>query len=252
MTKLISVLLAAVLSMTAGAVTDPQPDGDADNALRGKSIAFIGDSISYGTNYHGGYGKLIGDLYGMDVTNPSAGGSTLARNVKWTADTDGVRPCIIDMTDKLTDEYDYIIIEGGINDFWNHAPLGELTEGFDGDFDETTTAGALESIFSRVKTAHPESKTGFVIIHDPFTYDAEEAFEPYYELIKASCDKWGVPYLDLYEKNNKETGVNVRDAEQKEKYFSATDRPEGDGTHPNEAGYMEIYVTPMVPWLISM
>ncbi len=251
MTKIVSMLLAAVVSMTAAAINGTE-NGANVNALHDKSIAFIGDSISYGTNYHGGYGKLIGEICGMNVTNPSAGGAALARNVKWSSDADGIRPCIIDMTEKLTDEYDYIIIEGGINDFWNHAPLGALTEGFDGDYDETTTAGALESIFSRVKTAHPESKTGYVIIHDPFTYDAEEAFEPYYELIKAACAKWEIPYLDLYEKNNKETGVNVRDAEQKKKYFSASDRPEGDGTHPNEEGYMEIYVTPMIPWLMSL
>ena len=52
-----------------------------ENPLDGKRIAFIGDSISYGTNWQGGYGKLIGEQYNMNVTNVSKGGATLADNV---------------------------------------------------------------------------------------------------------------------------------------------------------------------------
>ena len=61
------------------------------------------------------------------------------------------------------------------------------------------------------KNDFPNAKVGFVITHDPFTYDAEGNFESYYERIKEVCDKWDVSYLDLYAKNNSDTGVNVRD-----------------------------------------
>ena len=244
------MLIAAVIATTACSVGD-KPETN-DNLLDGKTVAFVGDSISYGTNYHGGYGKLIGEQSNMIVENPSLGGATIARNVKWSADSEGYRPCIIDIVDGLEDSYDYIILEGGVNDFWNHVPLGELTADFGGGYDENTMAGGLESMFWIIRENHSESKTGFVIIHDPFTYDAEEGFAPYYEMMKAACDKWDIPYLDLYAQNNTETGVNVKDTEQRKLYFESNDRPGGDGTHPNELGYQVIYVDPMTEWMKSL
>lgn len=257
MEKLIAILIAAVVTNASCAMSNDMGGGDFQqnvntDSLSGKTVAFVGDSISYGTNYLGGYGKLIQEQQGMIVTNPSRGGAAIARNVKWSADSDGYRPCLIDMVDSLDGEYDYIIIEGGINDFWNHTPIGELTAGFDGGYDETTLAGSMEGMFARLKTEHSESKTGFVIMHDPFTYDAEGDFAPYYEMMKSACEKWNVPCLDLYAQNNQHNGVNVRDAEMKKLYFESDDRPEGDGTHPNELGYQVMYVNPMVEWMKSI
>lgn len=245
MNKIISILTAMLMSVSCSVNTG-------DNPLEGKSIAFIGDSISYGTNWQGGYGKIIGEENNMTVTNTSRGGATLAKNAQWTLDSDGTRPCVLEMAEKLDGEYDYIIVEGGINDFWAHVALGEMTEGFDGGYNEDTVTGAVESIFYTIRNNHPESKAGFVIIHDPFTYDAEAEFEPFYEMIKAVCDKWEVPYLDLYSQNNQQMGVNVRDAEQKRLYFASNDRPDGDGCHPNELGYREMYAAPMTEWLKTL
>jgi len=227
MDKIISLMITAVMTVTSCSFKG-------ENPLDGKRIAFIGDSISYGTNWQGGYGKLIGEQYNMNVTNVSKGGATLADNVRWSADSDGYRPYITDMLDNLDGDYEYIIAEGGLNDFWGHSELGEITDGFNGDFDENTMTG------------------GFVITHDPFTYDAEGNFESYYERIKEVCDKWDVSYLDLYAKNNSNTGVNVRDDDMRKLYFGTESKPDGDGTHPNELGYQAIYVEPMIPWLKSL
>ena len=171
------------------------------NRLTAKRIAFIGDSISYGTNWQGGYGKLIGEQYNMNVTNVSKGGATLADNVHWSENSDGYRPYITDMLDNLDGDYEYIIAEGGLNDFESqHSELGEITDGFSGDFDENTMTGGMEKMFFEIRNDFPNSKVGFVITHDPFTYDAEGNFESYYERIKEVCDKWDVSYLDLYAK----------------------------------------------------
>lgn len=248
MNRIISILTALLISASYSVNTAPS----GANPLEGASAAFVGDSISYGTNFIGGYGKIIGGENNMTVTNPSRGGAALARNVKWSADSEGFRPCIIDMVSGLDGEYDYIIVEGGINDFWNHTPLGSLTADFDGGYDENTMAGSLESIFSDIRNNHPESKAGFVIIHDPFTYDAEDSFERYYEMMKAACDKWSVPYIDLYSRNNAETGVNVKDEAQKKLFFETEKIPGGDGCHPNEAGYRKIYVEPMTEWMKTL
>lgn len=256
MTNLITLLIAATVSIASCAPmhggTQPAETSAPPTTLAGKTIAFMGDSVSYGTNFEGGYGKIIGDRENMTVTNVSRGGAAIAHNVKWTADGDSIRPSVIDMTKELDGSYDYIIVEGGINDFWNHTPIGELTADFSGGYDDETFAGAMETIFSELKENHPEGKLGFVIIHDTFTYDAEADFEKYYNMMKSACDKWSVPYLDLYAANNQTVGVNVRDAEQKKLYFGSNDRPDGDGTHPNELGYKTIYVEPMIEWLKNL
>lgn len=250
MNRIITLIVSAVVA-ASGCSLDV-PSGSPENPLDGKSIAFVGDSISYGTNFQGGYGSLIGADNNMTVTNTSRGGATLAENVPWAENTEGVRPCISSLLDELEGDFDYIILEGGINDFWAHVELGSVTDGFEDDFDNSTYIGALEALFYNAANKFPDSQKGFVIIHDPFTYDAEEGFEPYYEMTKAVCEKWGVPYLDLYSVNNAETGVNVKDAEQKKLYFASNDRPEGDGCHPNELGYREIYVKPMTQWLKTL
>lgn len=76
MDKIISLMITAVMTVTSCSFKS-------ENLLDGKRIAFIGDSISYGTNCQGGYGKLIGEQYNMNVTNVSKGGATLADNVHW-------------------------------------------------------------------------------------------------------------------------------------------------------------------------
>ena len=112
--------------------------------------------------------------------------------------------------------------------------------------------GGMEKMFYEIKNDFSNSKVGFVITHDPFTYDAEGNFESYYERIKEVCDKWEVSYLDLYAKNNSDTGVNVRDDDMRKLYFGSESKPDGDGTHPNKFGYQAIYVEPMIPWLKSL
>ena len=244
MDKIISLMITAVMTVTSCSFKS-------ENLLDGKRIAFIGDSISYGTNWQGGYGKLIGEQYNMNVTNVSKGGATLADNVHWSENSDGYRPYITDMLDNLDGDYEYIIAEGGLNDFGSGLKLEKL---------QTVSAVILikhndrrygKNVFE-IRNDFPNQKVGFVITHDPFTYDAEGDFESYYERIKEVCDKWDVSYLDLYAKNNSDTGVNVRDDDMRKLYFGTESKPDGDGTHPNELGYQAIYVEPMIPRLKSL
>lgn len=55
------------------------------------------------------------------------------------------------MLDNLDGDYEYIIAEGGLNDFWGHSELGEITDGFNGDFDENTMTGGMEKMFYEIK-----------------------------------------------------------------------------------------------------
>ena len=57
---------------------------------------------------------------------------------------------------------------------------------------------------------------------------------------KAICKKWSIPYIDLYESGD----LNFSVTYQKEHYSITTVDPNGDGLHPNLAGYQRI--TPII------
>lgn len=87
--------------------------------------------IAYGASCAGGYGKCIADKYGMTVTNEAVNGATLAPNITDNVNG-GIRTCISTVVTSSTAlaKADYILLEGGVNDAWNKAPVGTLTDGF--------------------------------------------------------------------------------------------------------------------------
>ena len=116
-------------------------NGQIISPLAGKTLYVAGDSIAYGKSSAGGYGKCIADKYGMTLTNEAVDGATLTPNI-----TDkvygGTRGCISTVVTNSTAlaKADYILLEGGVNDAWNNAPVGTLTDGFAAAYDETTMA----------------------------------------------------------------------------------------------------------------
>lgn len=208
------------------------PAGDTDSHLYRKGALFIGDSICFGvgdTPEGRGWAQRIGFKYGMDWINAAHGGATIAQD-----------PDVVNIPGQLDYDYlegrtiDYVIIEGGINDAARNSnsaadcPLGEISDSTNPeDFDQTTFAGALEALLYNVKTQYPEAKVGFLT-----TYQVDWIPSgPYMELAKEICDKWDVPYLDLYG----DAAVNKQ---------LAAGGMQSDGLHMNAAGY-EI-VTPLV------
>ena len=213
-------------------------------SIAGAKVGFVGDSICFGSNYEGGYARVLSDINSITAYNEGLGGATITRNVTWNENNSGLRPCIIDLLDNLPDDLDYLVIEGSVNDFWSHVAL-------EGDAD-TSFNGAVNTLLQKAKAEYPDTKIGFVISHDAFTYNAEDGYKPYYEAVKAACGRFGVPYLDLYAVNNADMGVNVKDAEQKKLYFGTDAHPEGDGVHPNKFGYEEIYAKPIAQWIKTL
>lgn len=124
-------------------------NGQIIDPLAGKALYIAGDSIAYGASCVGGYGKCIADKYGMTVTNEAVNGATLAPNITDNVNG-GIRTCISTVVTSSTAlaKADYILLEGGVNDAWNNAPVGTLTDGFAAAYDETTMTGALEKCWS--------------------------------------------------------------------------------------------------------
>jgi lysophospholipase L1-like esterase len=134
--------------------------------------------------------------------------------------------------------FDFIVMQGGVNDAWGSetwgsAEVGAMSSSFKvEDFNVATYAGALEELFYHVTKNHSNAKLGYM-----FTFKAPRCgagrvkdMTEYYNVAKQICEKWNVPFLNMYEdeKLNEELKVDTNE------YLP-------DFIHPNTAGYNILY-----------
>lgn len=205
------------------------------NSLNGKIAAFTGDSIGSGVGYAGGYATIIGIEQDMTIQNISEGGGSIVH--------DGDYFCISESIPNLRADADYIILEGGGNDAGRQYTLGTITSGFSDTLDTTTFAGAFENMLKTAIARFPNKKIGYIFIHKCFERFDSRTTNSYYNIAKAACEKWGIPYLDLNTMCPPLAYIN-------ELAQAYTDT--GDGIHPNEQGYRLFYVPKIVAWMRTL
>ena len=107
---------------------------------------------------------------------------------------------------------DYVILEGGSNDAdllgnaflgSEKTRLGTFEKGdYSGDYDRSTFTGALESVFYRATKYWMGKKIGFIIAHKMKENSADmDVFynrRVYFDRAAEICEKWGIPYIDLW------------------------------------------------------
>lgn len=162
-------------------------NGQIISPLAGKTLYVAGDSIAYGKGSAGGYGKCIADKYGMTLTNEAVDGATLTPNI-----TDkvygGTRGCIstVVTNSAALAKADYILLEGGVNDAWNNAPVGTLTDGFAAAYDETTMTGALEKMLDDLAKNYSDKRVAYVFPHGGMFGSSENWYKTYKPAILAA------------------------------------------------------------------
>lgn len=168
-----------------------------NHELEGKNILFVGDSITAAKgkfDSYSGFAGRVGLSNYMNWTNAGVNGATI---------TEGSNS-VVDQIKKYKDNnYDYVIMQGGINDLHAEVNLGEVSDSFERDaFDDRTFAGGLEKLFYYAKKYNPDSKFGFIITYEtPNTSYVKDLSirEKQNALMREICDKWEIPYLDLYD-----------------------------------------------------
>ena len=202
------------------------------------TLGSFGDSIVWGLGAHQfGYSEIIGYTHRLQVDNRGANSATLSV-------TEG-RHCICDdVLSYVNDDstYDYILVEGGINDYYTDSLLGSVTPDGTTEFDRSTVCGALETMLSHIRSAAPSAKTVFVLVHDINDTGVKKnqqglTFTDYTAGIKDVCAKYGVEIADC------STQFKTADSEMSRR-CTFTRRgifPDSDGIHPNEEGY-RLYV----------
>ena len=173
--------------------------------MQGKRILFVGDSIALALRDPAdekglrGWAKRVCAAYGMDGVNAALGGA--AFNCYSRTPRFGKEAMIANQIKVHAGEhFDYVLLHGGLNDAWDGVPFGEITASFDpSTFDPTTLCGAMETAFAAaVEQFGPEVKLGWIINFNSPEHTATTNADIYYEQGKKVCQKWGIPYLDLF------------------------------------------------------
>ena len=220
--------------------------------LLGKYISVNGDSICNGAGCGGGYVKIISERCGMKYQNVAVNGATVtAESYRKSGEA---RHWISRTVDKMDASADYAIVEGGVNDASiSEIPLGKISVGFNAPLDDTTFIGAFESMLKQLVKKYHGKKIGYIAVHQMTNrfsalYEGEDNF---YLAAKKCCEKWGVPFCDLnvacppfafFKENGDPELYAIRQA------YTMN----GDGWHPNEAGYQKYYCDKIEAWLKTL
>ena len=210
--------------------------------LYGKKIITNGDSIMRGAgNNNVGFIDIISGRNNMTCINYAVGGGTLANN---TYNSDGVTPrhWISDSVDNMDGTADYVILDGGFNDYGNNITLGGMTNTYNDNFDKTTIIGALEHVCQTLYNKYPTAKKGFVFPHGLSTITSNWIVNIIPKM-KIVLDKWGVDYIDLATCSPPLFRINSM----KNIYTK-----NGDGVHPNELGYKTFYCDAVEKWMENL
>lgn len=230
---------------------------NAINNLANKIIAWDGDSIAAGDKGTP-WASIIMSKNKMIGKNFSVGGATITSG---TTTSSGInRHWVSYNIDTIHQQYpalDYLILEGGSNDadLESQIQIGIFDPlDFDGPFDNTTFHGALDYLFSKAITYYPGTKIGFIIAvkMGKGKYSSVSNRRDFFDKIKLVCEKWGIPYIDLWKTSPMNPNMSV--------YWNPDLTPEeniaqgyyyADGQHPTTVGYN--YTAPMIEsWIKTL
>lgn len=202
-------------------------------------IDVLGDSITEGVGASSpdkAYPAILSKLTGAVVNNYGLSSSRIT-DISGGWSNPG---SFVDRMYAMDKSADLIIVFGGTNDFWyGDCPIGKST-----DKKPNTFYGALNTMISYLKNAHPNADIVFVTPYQQ-SKDADETHEykrstygnfgtgtlsQYRKAILDRCQYYGIPVLDLYADYELNTADN-REALEKYGQFLC------DGVHLNDAGY---------------
>lgn len=208
-----------------------------------KRALFVGDSIAAGFcdtsvgNVQRAWAGRVAYDYDMTYVNAAVSGATLST-------ASGKR--VVDQLRQCSGDFDYVLLQGGINDAAANVPVGSIGMGTEGaEPDLSTYAGALEELLATAVERFPDAAIGFVTTYNAVaTGETAEVYGTYQEVTREICEKWNVPLMDWY------ADPNINDIT----LAVDTDFYLEDGLHPNSLGYdrltpyVESFLAELSPW----
>ncbi|MFR3685207.1 MAG: SGNH/GDSL hydrolase family protein, partial [Enterococcus sp.] len=216
--------------------------------LVGRTILSTGDSIQAGDGNKGaGFTEIAASQLGMVCKDYAVGGATFCREIQ---PTNNIVDQLLKAFQRETRAPDFLTTNGLTNDIGSpNAPIGSVTTSFNvSDYDLSTFSGSMEYYFYQARTQWPSTKIIYVRVHNMATRGRDKQIE-FGERAEEICYKWSVPVVNVYRDGNLNTNIT----EQRKLYSNPTEaNPNGDSTHPNQAGYEFAYVPLLINQLKSM
>lgn len=208
------------------AVSQLKPSGD--ETLKGKTVIFLGSSVTYGAASLGeSFADDLSARLQCNVVKEAVSGTTLSttRPNSYVTRLDNIK----------TRQADLFICQLSTNDASQKKPLGEVTDSERmEDFDTDTVAGAMEYIIAYAK----DKWDCPVVFYTNPKYDSDE-YAAMVELLYEIRDKWGIGVIDLW------TELPEITEEERALYMA-------DAIHPTRAGYLEWWTPVMEKDIIEM
>lgn len=231
-------------------VTSSRSQDVSAHPLYHKCLTVNGDSITAGTHLTpaGGYARLLADRYSMTYENVAVSGGVIPEGIISYSTGNPVHSVCGTIGD-MTEDADYVVLSGGVNDFSHykrtdecHEDFGAITQGYDEELDTATFCGAFESMLKQAVLRWPGARILFLITHNVFkpTLEVNQEYDQVWvPAMLEMCGKWGVLCLDLYHGMPSLCLIEtLRDAYT----YDADGAGVGDGWHPNLEGYEKYYV----------
>lgn len=197
-------LVIAISGIAVSNVSRAEETDETNMSLFGKKILFVGDSITYASDNKGWAGR-IQEQFGAVTTKAGVSGASIST----------VRPdnrVISQLETNKNNQYDYVILHGGVNDAWDRAPVGTISNSFNiEDFDTSTFAGGLEELICYAFENFETAKIGYIINYSRPNASSSvlRNMSAYFLEAKKICEKWGISYLDLYFGTTEVEGVEI-------------------------------------------
>ena len=188
--------------------------------LKGKKWVVVGDSLTEVNsrttkNYH----KYIADEIGVEVINMGVSGTGYKRNEEYGS-------AFYQRINKIPTDGDIITIFGSGNDLTH--TLGTPT-----DSTTDTLCGCMNETIKKIFEIKTGVKLG-IIAPCPWgpypTHQENNKMKLYSKAMKEVCERWGVPFLDLYHSSN----MRPWDENFRKAYYK---RDDGNSVHPDEDGH---------------
>ncbi len=203
------------------------PEADPSDPLAGFDIIWLGSSVTYGAQAGGHYSMVdaIQDNHPGTVCEKYAISATTLVNEKEDSYVSRMKLISKDETPDL------FVVQLSTNDATTEKPMGEVTDSTDpADFDDTTIAGAIETIISYVQETF-----GCPVVFYTGTYAEKENYEEMVDLLLKIQEKWGIGVVDMFH-NEEMTAVYGTDLYNEYMH---------DEVHPFRKGYVEWW-TPVI------
>ena len=200
---------------------------DPNDPLSGKTILWIGSSVTYGAQSGGHYSMVdaVEDLHSALVCEKYAISATTLVNTGEDSYVGRLKRIPKSKTPDL------IVVQLSTNDATTNKPFGEISESKDlADFDDTTIAGAIETII-----AYARDTFNCPVCFYTGTYCQKEHYDEMVQLLLEIQKKWDIGVIDMF--NNPEMTA-VYGTEQYNTYMY-------DEVHPFRVGYVEWW-TPVI------